>query len=144
MVAYYDQCFLTIQHVQCKRTLTDKSKSDRCSTCRAYRYVLRSALRSLHIAKDRETDNSTRCQSDSHTNFRYLDTPVKIERMQNMHKLVCQQRKEIKRLQYSLNKLIQADGVKMDEATNQDLLHIMNYNTSSVLSATEKFQSLFW
>ena len=40
--------------------------------------------------------------------------------------------------------MIQADGVKMDKATNQGLLHIMNCNTSVVLSVTEKFQSLFW
>ena len=144
MVAYYDQCYLTIRHVQCKQVLPDKSKSDRCSTCRTYRYVLRSALRNLHVASNKETECSQHCLPESHTNYRYLDTPEKIERLQNMHKLMCRQKKQIKRLQSSLNKLIQSDGIKVDETTNRDLLHIMNCNTSTVLSAEEKFQSLFW
>ena len=62
--------------------------------------------------------------NDSHTNFRYLDTPEKLERMRNLHKLVCSQQKKIAQLQQTLDRYIQTDGVKVDDTTNKDLIQL--------------------
>ena len=46
-----------------------------------------------------------RCATDSHMNFRYLDTPEKFERMRNLHKHVHSQQKKIAQLQQTLDRL---------------------------------------
>ena len=102
--------------------------------------MLRSGLKNLSFPKS----DHDRCATDSHTNFRYLDTPEKFERMRNLHKLVRSQQKKIAQLQQTLDRYIQTDGVKVDDTTNKDLYTIMTRNSSSVLSADERFKSIFW
>ena len=95
--------------------------------------MLRSGLKNLSSSKS----DHERCVTDSHTNFRYLDTPEKFERMRNLHKLVHSQQKKIAQLQQTLDRYILMDGVKVDDTTNKDLYTIMTRNSSSVLSADE-------
>ena len=104
VVAYFDQIYLTIRHVDCKWTLPLNTKSQRCDECRKYRYVLRSGLRNFNSF---QSDRS-KCATDSHTNFRYLDTPEKFERMRNLHKLVRSQQKRIAQLQHTLDRYIKS------------------------------------
>ena len=140
VVAYFDQIYLTIRHVDCKWTLPLNAKSQRCDECRKYRYVLRSGLRNLNSFQS----DHNKCATDSHTNFRYLDTPEKFERMRNLHKLVRSQQKRITQLQHTLDRYIQTDGVKVDDVTNKSLYTIMTKNSSAILSADEHFKSIFW
>ena len=140
VVAYFDQIYLTIRHVDCKWTLRLNAKSQRCEECRKYRYVLRSGLRNLNSFQS----DHNKCATDSHTNFHYLDTPEKFERMRNLHKLVCSQQKRITQLQHTLDRYIQTDGVKVDDVTNRSLYTIMTKNSSAILSADEHFKSIFW
>ena len=95
--------------------------------------MLRSGLKNLSSSKS----DHDRCVTDSHTNFRCLDTPEKLERMRNLHKLVHSQQKKIEQLQQTLDRYIQTDGVKVDDTTNKDLYTIMTRNSNSVLSADE-------
>ena len=95
--------------------------------------MLPSGLKDLSSSKS----DHDRCVTDSHTNFRYLDTPEKFERMRNLHKLVHSQQKKIAQLQQTLDRYIQTDGVKVDDTTNKDLYTIMTCNSSSVLSVDE-------
>ena len=139
MIAYYDQCYCTIRHVNCHWSLKEDCRSTRCSICRAYRYVLKSGIKHLH-----SVDSIVKSLPESHVNFRYLNTPEKIKRMKNMHKLICKKDRKISRLQHSLTKLIKDDGIIMDSSTNADFMTIMNQNTSTILTAEEKFKSLFW
>jgi len=61
--------------------------------CRACRHVLQ--LASSHLVKAQGPENLTsHCDPDSHVNYRYLDTPEKFERLQNMHKLLCKQERQ--------------------------------------------------
>ena len=111
--------------------------------CRAYRRVLQSA--SSHLTKVQDPEYFTsRCDPDSHVNYRYLDTPEKFERLRNMHRLVRKQGRQLTQLQKSLNKHIKADGVALDDDTHNDFLTIMNKNTSTVLTVKEQFRSIFW
>ena len=100
----------------------------------------------LIMAKNLSSSKSDhdRCATDSHMNFRYLDTPEKLERMRNLHKLVHLQQKKIAQLQQTLDRYILTDGVKVDDSTNKDLYTIMTHNSSSILSADEGFKSIFW
>ena len=139
MVAYYDQCYCTIRHVKYHWKLQEESRSTRCTVCRAYCYVLKSRLKRLHVESA-----SAKSLPESHVNFRYLNTPEKIERMRNMHKLICKKDTKNIRLQQSLTRLIEDDGIIMDNNTNSDFMDIMNHNTSTVLTAEETFKSLFW
>ena len=132
MVAYFDQYYSTIRHVHCHKTLPGNSRSTRCGPCRAYRHVLRSSLDRLQ--KNQEPDSlALRC-----------DPPEKFERLQNMHKLIRKQSKQIAQLQKSLDKFIQTNGILVNDNLNQDLLNIMNTHTSAVLTAEDQFKSLFW
>ena len=140
VVAYFDQIYLTICHVDCKWTLPPNARTQRCDECQKYRYVLRSGLRNLNSS---QSDHNI-CATDSHTNFRYLDTPEKFERMRNLHKLVCSQKKKIIQLQCTLDRYIQMHRVKVDDTTNKDLYTITTQNSSTVLSADEQFKSIFW
>ena len=137
MIAYYDQCYCTIHHVNCHWSLQEDCRSIRCSVCRTYHYVLKCGVKHLHAV-----DSNTKSLPESHTNFRYLNTPEKIERMRNMHKLLCKKDRKINRLQHSLT-FIKDDGIIVDSSTNADFMAIMNQNTSTVLTAEEKFK-LFW
>ena len=92
--------------------------------------MLRSWLNNLGSPKS----DHDRCATDSHI---YLDTPEKLERMRNLHKLVHSQQKKIAQLQQTLDRYIQTDGVKVDVTTNKDLYTIMTRNSSSVLSSDE-------
>ena len=94
MVAYYDQCYCTIRHVNCHWKLQEDSRSTRYTVCKAYRYVLKSGLKRLHVVS-----SNAKILPESHANFRYLNTPEKIERMRNMHKLLCKKDRKITRLQ---------------------------------------------
>ena len=64
--------------------------------------------------------------------------------MRNMHKLIYKKDRKISELQHSLTKLIKDDGITVDSGTNADFMAIMNQNTSTILTAEEKFKSLFW
>jgi len=100
--------------------------------------VLQSA--SSYLVKAQGPENLTsRCDPDSHVNYRYLDTPQKFERLRNMHKLLRKQERQLTQLQKSLTKHIKADGVALDDDIHKDFLSIMNKNTSSVLTIKEQF-----
>lgn len=140
MVAYYDQCYCTICHINCHincpQKLQEESRSARCTVCRAYRYVLKSRLKHLLVGSF-----NAKSLPESYTNFKYLNTPEKIERM---HKLICKKDRKITILQQSLTRLIEDDGVIVDNNTNSNFMAIMIYNTSTVLTAEKNFKSLFW
>ena len=88
----------------------------------------------LRLGLSSSKSDHERHVTDSHTNFRYLDTPEKFETMRNLHKLVHSQQKKIAQLQQTLDRYIQTDGVKVDDTTNKDLYTIMTRNSNSILS----------
>ena len=80
IVAYYDHYCSTILHINFEFMLKEKSKSTRCLSCREYRYVLKSTLRHLKIP---EPGNAC-LQVDPRTNFRYLTTHQKLEKLRSL------------------------------------------------------------
>lgn len=85
-MAYYDYQQCTIRHVQCPMRIPE-SATKRCSHCKSYWVnVLHSGL--SRLLKQRETQQEARCSADSHVNYRYLNTPAKVERMHKLHSVV--------------------------------------------------------
>ena len=140
VVAYYDSVNTTIRHVECPWKVPLSVK--RCEFCQKYRdNNLCSGLSKLVRQQEQKSSNTAIC---SHTNYRYLSTPEKVERLKNFHTAVVAQRRKIQALQGRLSTIVHTDGVKVDEVTHKGLTQIMNANKDK-LSVTEgNFSSIFW
>jgi len=62
--------------------------------------------------------------------------------MHNLHAELCVTRKKANDLQKKLDKVLMADGIRVDDTINKDLLTIMNRQTG--MAEEEKFSSIFW
>lgn len=137
VVAYYEQQTPTIRHVKCQRHLPPDERSQRCHQCKKYRYVLHSMLARFKVPLQ-----TSRCLPSSHTNIRHLRPLEKDEKIRQLKAAYSQQAKKVKRLELSLSKLNATDGILVDNATNKDLLTILNHNTDS--TENSRFQTIFW
>lgn len=144
VVAYFDAQNSTIRHVQCIWKIPVSSTTKKCTFCRKYRdNVLRSAL--SRMLKQQEDDDRTGklCGINSHANYRYLNTPEKMVRMQNLHTMIHLNRKRIYQLQNQLEKIIKVDGVQIDEALNKDFLALASKHHEKVSAEDETFHPCF-
>ena len=142
-MAYYDYQKCTIRHIQCPLKISCTSVSKRCELCRTFRdNFLRKRLGRL--LNQQEGQLETRCDIYSHTNYRYLTTPEKVQRMHNMHKYVRLSKRRISDLQEQLDRLIQLNGVKVDQLTHKGLLSILKTHQQKMTDSGETFSSIFW
>lgn len=139
-MAYYDHLCNTIRHINCEFILKENSKSTRCLSCREYRYVLKSSLRHLKIP---EPGNACQ-QVDPRTNFRYLTTPQKLEKLRSLRDRLRRSEQQVSRTKQAFAKHIQNHGVKLDASTSNDVLSIMQANKEKVESQDNQFCKLFW
>lgn len=84
----------TIRTTTCE-LLTSSEKHARCNACSSYRKVL-SAM--LHRAESQQRDPD-KCNPSSTTNYRYLNTPEKLERMKRLHADVKVSQQRARRLE---------------------------------------------
>ena len=97
MVAYFDNQFLTIRHCSCEWLLVELS-DDTCTICTNYKKsYLYSKLRSLKNQSQEKLEAA--CATSSNVNYRYLDTPQKLQRMKSMHATIVKQKNQIKSLE---------------------------------------------
>lgn len=141
MVAYYDQRCCTVRHVKCLWKLPESSSGSRCQYCKQYRSVLRSGLNRL-LKQDQQRTQS--CDPSSHTNYRYLSTPEKIERMKNLHEVVRSKERLIQTLRKKIDHVIQEEGIEVDEAMHNDLVTIMKKHGQSDDNLSDNFKDIFW
>ena len=142
VVAYFDAQNSTIRHVQCIWKIPVSSSTKKCTFCKMYRdNVLRSGL--SRMLKQQEDDGKL-CATNSHVNYRYLNTPEKMERMQNLHTMIRLNIKRIYQLQNQLDKIIKVDGVQIDETLNKDFLALASKHQEKVSAEDETFSSVFW
>ena len=125
---------------QCPMRIPE-SVTKRYSHCRSYRIkVLHSGLGRL--LKQGEIQQEARCTIDSHVNYRYINTPEKVERMHKLHGAVRVSKRKISDLQKQLDRAIKKDGVRLDECTSNGLMSILKKHKQN--SASETFSSIFW
>lgn len=140
-MAFYDtesSTMPTIRSSSCEFLL---SHDGRCSKCSEHRRTLNAMLH--RHWKDVETDD--KCNPSSRTNYRYLNTPEKEERLHRLQAKtkVCQQR--ISYLRERVNSLIQERGIQVDEGLQGDLVAIMDDNANIVEShPPDSFLHIFW
>ena len=119
------------------------SSVKRCQFCKKFRdNNLHSGLSKLLKQQDEKFKSNTAISS--HTNYRYLSTPEKVERLKNLHTAVVAQRRKIKALQDRLSAIVHTDGVRVDEVTHKELVQIMNANRGKLSATEESFSSVFW
>ena len=139
-MAYYDYRFATIRHVNCQFNMPESNS--RCEHCRKFRdNVLRSGLSRL-LRKENEENDPTR--ADSHANFRSLCSSQKDERMKNLRNVIRCKDKQIHTLKSRLNSAVQSGGIKLDNATHNDFLAIMNHHKEKYPEGDERFVAIFW
>ena len=137
MVAYYDNRFSTIRHINCLFILPPMKSSNRFPPCKTYRNnVLCGALNRVLKQSGNERDVT---ETSSHANFRYLNTPEKIGRLKNLSKLVCSQEKHIQDLCNRLAKATEGNGVRVGGDVHNDLVNIINFHKGKHSSSDETF-----
>lgn len=90
----------TIRTISCQQLTHVDNEAHRCGSCSSYRKVLSAML----CRVDNQQHDPDRCNPSSTTNYRYLKSPEKIERMKRLHaKLrISQQRARRLEKRYSL------------------------------------------
>ena len=82
--AYYDHQFHTIRHSNCEWIVINNSDGSKCDVCKQYRISFLNGK--LRILQNRlEEQECASYEASSHVNYRYLDTPGKLQRMKNLH-----------------------------------------------------------
>ena len=95
------------------------------------------------LLKQKENEISI-TKASSHVNFRYLNTPEKTERLQNLSRLLRVKEREIQALRIRLVKVTTANGITVSEGIHQDLLQIMNLHNNQHSTDSNSFASIFW
>ena len=115
----------------------------RCQQCNLFREnILRGRL-NRHLKELNSEVQSTSVVS--HTNFRYLTTPEKYERMKSMASVIHSKDKQISYLKERIEKLLQRDGIRVDNEIHSDLVSMMNNYSKAVESDTSNpFRKIFW
>ena len=116
----------------------------KCEACKKYR----SSLRSLHSqwVHQLKTNSENHTAVSSHTNYRYLRTPQRKERMSKLRAEVKTKRNEVERLRSRLKEVTEKRGICVEKQLEDDLQTIMLEKTNEVRQqyAENSFHRLFW
>ena len=125
----------TIRHTRCELLVKG---GKRCSFCDSHRNTLR-VLLGRH-------DKVPPCLNPDRTNYRYLSTPEKVERLHGMRRRQHTLKKQVARLKSRLEELIMDEGEQVDESLHSDLQQISRESEGhvSTLGPANSFQRLFW
>ena len=146
-MAFCDRASNVIRHVKCLYIFnSDSKRTQRCPVCSHYRsnYLRRSLNR---IKKeDKENVHKNSCHPSSHTNYRFLSSEQKNERVRTLHEQVCLKTKVISSLRERICHLTASGGIGLDSTTSKDLHEIMKTHSATVLSShlEDSFQAIFW
>lgn len=128
----------TIRHCMCELLLPPGLT--RCSKCESHR-------KSLFVMLKRHTSSSaTAAHPSSHTNYRYMTSPLLRERCGNLHKNCVATQRTVEHLKREIERLSTEHGLVVSEDLNTDLKAIMTENFSAISKQFEDntFQQMFW
>ena len=118
----------TIRTTNCD-VIVKPERDPRCPSCSEHRKTLNSML--FRIRKSEESSNN-KGSPTNHTNYKYLNTPDKVERMKRLHHSVRMGRKQYDRLKLRLADAIAHRGVIVDDELQSDLTQIMQDNAAKI------------
>ena len=103
-------------------------------------------ISALVIVNKADEVSPGRLSGQSHTDYRYCNTPEKFARLTSLHSTVRLQRRALQHLEAQLAKLIQVSGVKLEEPIQGDLLQIMSNHSDSITAeyGEDSLQAIFW
>ena len=133
---------LSIYHENCEVLImtTPFIAPARCESCKIFR-------RSLFVMASRATkERDDRTHPSSHTNYLYLSSHEKDERLHRMHVQAKIASHQIKRLEESINRVVNENGVQLEVDLHDDLRQLALDGTEQVnrLHQPDSFQYLFW
>ena len=146
-MAFYDMGDATVRCDNCELLVPQQSESVgvvmRCGKCNEYRKTLNRMLFRIESSKG---NNPDKCHPQSHTNYRFLNTPEKDKRLQRLHQQsrINQQRAE--RLKVRLERATELRGTMVGEDLHGDLKQIMEENSPFIAESypQESFARSFW
>ena len=85
-------------------------------------------------------------EATSHVNYRYLDTPGKLERLKNLHLKVRKQAGEIRSLKEKLLHHLHGRGISVDKQAHEGFIQLMETYSHQAINDRdhESFHSIFW
>lgn len=129
----------TIRHVNCELVI---GQGERCRQCVKYRQTL---LVLCHRKEQHANSGLARADPSSHANYRYLNTPEKVERLRQLHHQSRIALRKVAHLKAKLSQVISQQAV-VDEVVASDLSSIVAEENGQVEAMYPKgsFQRLFW
>jgi len=96
--------------------------------------------------QSQKQQSSERTAPSSHTNYRYLSTPEKVDRLHQLHTSCRSTQKRLHRLKTQVADLIARQSVSVDADIAADLSVIMAEEEESIVSKypEDSFQRVFW
>ena len=113
----------TVRAYECDLLIPQALTSNRCAKCTKYRNTLRASFRNYV----KPIDVSSVTKSSSHANLRYLSTPQRSARAGSRRADSTAQEHRIKGLEKRITKVINNQGVRVDESLQDDLVGILNH-----------------
>ena len=83
-----------------------------------------------------------RTDISSHTNYRFLNSPEKVQRLKSLHAAYCAEHQKVARLSQQLDKLMEKRGVEVDEEIHDYLLKAIE-STNISQKDTSQFAKMF-
>ena len=125
-------------HVNCE-VLIQPSNSSRCVACSKHR-------KSLTAMKTRKPKDIDKTDPSSHTNYVFLSTPEKDERLHRLQKAKKNVKLQSDRLKQKIEKAADQGGVMVDDKLHEDLKSIALECTGQVHESCpdDTFKRLFW
>ena len=112
----------------------------RCSDCNEYRQTLNRMLYRLENCSSQSDPDCTNISSL--TNYHFLSSPEKVQRLKNLHAAYCAEHQKVIRLNQQIDKFLEKRGVEVDEEMHDYLLKVME--STSVDQDTSQFARMFW
>ena len=78
----------------------------------------------------------------SHTNYRFLSSLEKLQRLKNLHTAYSAEHQKVIRLSQQIDTLMQKRGVEVDEEIHDYLLETISANVNQ--QSTSQFSNVFW
>ena len=98
------------------------------------------------LSRQQNLCSSNKTAPSSHVNYRYLTTSEKDDRLERLHNLQRQTKRQVDRLSAKIAENIEHNGVIVEEGIHNDLTEIVNEHNSKVqaMFPDNSFQKLFW
>ncbi len=126
----------TVRHVKCHQLV--EGKDERCNICKQFRKLLQSL-----VSRYRRTNSTPR---SIHTNFRYLTSPQKTERLKQFQREKRLLLKNIGRMKEKITNLTCSQGIYLSKSMEEDFVSISSAHHCKIIKSypENSFQQIFW